>query len=121
MLNENIRALRLERKISQTTLARKLHVTQGAVSQWETGATRPDTEQLLTIADLFGVSVDALLGVDREDNSVDLASASDGLSNEEKEALNRFLWLLKNSGDRSKVDHAIWTIDSLYEQENSKK
>lgn len=62
MLAENIAKLRKERGIKQIEFARMLHVTQGAVSQWENNRTRPDTEQLLSIASLFDVSVDTLTG-----------------------------------------------------------
>ena len=63
MLAENIAKLRKERGIKQIEFARMLHVTQGAVSQWENNRTRPDTEQLIAIAALFGVSVDSLTGI----------------------------------------------------------
>lgn len=62
MLSENIARLRKERGIKQVDFARMLHVTQGAVSQWENGRTRPDTAQLIAIAALFGVSVETLTG-----------------------------------------------------------
>lgn len=62
MLGKNIAKLRKEKGIKQIDFARMLHVTQGAVSQWENNRTRPDTDQLLSIASLFEVSVDALTG-----------------------------------------------------------
>lgn len=39
-------------------------ITQGAVSSWESGRWEPDQQNLKALADLFGVSVDALLGRD---------------------------------------------------------
>ena len=63
MLAQNISKLRKARGIKQIEFAEMLHVTQGAVSQWENGRTRPDTTQLIAIAALFGVSVEALTGV----------------------------------------------------------
>lgn len=61
MLSKKIRSLRKGHGYSQQQLAMKLHVTQGAVSQWESGDTVPATEQLTALADLFGTTVDALL------------------------------------------------------------
>lgn len=61
MLNEKIRALRKEHGYSQEQMARKLHLTQGAISQWENGLTAPAAEQLVTLADAFDISVDELL------------------------------------------------------------
>ena len=62
MLNERIRRLRKERGYSQEQMARKLHVTQGAVSQWENGVTTPSADQIAALADLFGITTDTLLG-----------------------------------------------------------
>ena len=57
MFGKNIKRLRLGAGYSQEQLARKLHISQGAVSQWEQGKTVPDTQTLLQLAQLFGVSL----------------------------------------------------------------
>lgn len=64
MLGERIRALRKARNYSQAQMARKLHITQGAISQWENGVTVPAADQLSALADVFEISVDELLGRD---------------------------------------------------------
>ena len=61
MLSERIKQLRKNRKYSQEQLARKLGLTQGAISQWETGATTPAADQLVSLAEVFNMSVDELL------------------------------------------------------------
>ena len=60
MIGNNIAALRKIRGLTQVDLARSIHVTQSAVSQWETGKTVPDLQQLYILSNFFGVSVDAL-------------------------------------------------------------
>ena len=60
MIGNNIAALRKIRGLTQVDLARAIHVTQSAVSQWETGKTVPDLQQLYILSNFFGVSVDAL-------------------------------------------------------------
>lgn len=62
MLNTRIRDLRKQHGYSQEQLARKLHLTQGAVSQWENGLTVPAADQLAALADIFGISVDEIMG-----------------------------------------------------------
>lgn len=47
---------------SQKEVADALHVTQGAVSSWEAGRWEPDQQNLAALADLFGVTVDMLIG-----------------------------------------------------------
>jgi transcriptional regulator with XRE-family HTH domain len=57
----NISRLRKERDMPQSKLADILNVTRQAVSKWERGEGFPDISILCSIAEVFGVSVDALL------------------------------------------------------------
>ena len=65
-MNESIGAiimrLRKEHGMTQEQLANALGITFQAVSKWENGVSSPDLSTLPLLADLFGVSVDALLG-----------------------------------------------------------
>lgn len=61
-LSERIKSFRQKKGYSQEQLARKLHLTQGAVSQWELGITSPSAPQISALADLLGTSADDLLG-----------------------------------------------------------
>ena len=54
--------LRTERGLSQDELAEKVFVTRQAVSRWENGETLPNTETLKLLSNLFGVSINTLLG-----------------------------------------------------------
>ena len=60
MLSKNITRLRKSKGLTQVDFAKQLHVTQSAVSHWESGRSIPDTVQLFRIAEFFGVSVEAL-------------------------------------------------------------
>lgn len=70
-LNENIRKLRKERKMTQEKLAEVLGVTVGAVHKWETGMSLPELELIVEMADFFDTSVDVLLGYEMKDNCPD--------------------------------------------------
>jgi transcriptional regulator with XRE-family HTH domain len=59
---ENIKRLRQESQLTQAQLAERLGVSYQAVSRWENETTYPDIELLPSIAALFGVTVDYLLG-----------------------------------------------------------
>lgn len=61
-LAENIKVFRKERKMTQEQLAEALGVTVGAVYKWEQDISKPEISLLMGMADLFGVSVDVLLG-----------------------------------------------------------
>ena len=66
MLNENIARLRKNRGLTQVEFSKQLHVTQSAVSHWESGRSLPDTVQLFRIAEFFGVSVEELSNMKQE-------------------------------------------------------
>ncbi len=68
MLNQQIRALRLSRKMSQVELAQALHVTKQSVSNWENDNIQPSIDMLVKIAEVFSVSTDYLLGLDARDS-----------------------------------------------------
>lgn len=61
-IGENIRKFRKQRGLMQEKLAEALGVTIGAVSKWERGSAVPDLNYIVEMADIFGVSVDVLLG-----------------------------------------------------------
>lgn len=63
-LSENLRRLRLERGLTQSTLAEQLGVSDRAVSRWERSTACPDVTLLPRLALLLDTSVDALLGID---------------------------------------------------------
>ena len=59
-----INELRKSNGFSQQKLAEILNVHQTAISQWETGRTTPDIELASKMAQIFGVSLEYLLGKD---------------------------------------------------------
>lgn len=54
--------LRKETNMRQIEPASKVGVSQGSISQWETGEYEPSIKQLIALADLFDVTVDYLIG-----------------------------------------------------------
>ena len=74
-LGERIQALRRDRGMSQEDLAEALGVSRQAVSKWEKSLSYPDTGNLLSLAELFGVSADELAGLRRQKTAGEEASA----------------------------------------------
>ncbi|MBQ7848567.1 MAG: helix-turn-helix transcriptional regulator, partial [Clostridia bacterium] len=54
--------LRRAHGLSQEELAEKLGVSRQAVSKWERAESSPDTDNLIALAQLYGVTLDVLLG-----------------------------------------------------------
>ena len=58
---ERLQALRQRAGMSQDALAERLGVSRQAVSRWERDETMPETDKVIALADLFGVTTDYLL------------------------------------------------------------
>ncbi|MFH1879233.1 MAG: helix-turn-helix transcriptional regulator, partial [Bacillota bacterium] len=61
-VSKTITALRKARNMIQMELADRLNISFQAVSNWERGQTMPDIAKLGELADIFGVTIDELLG-----------------------------------------------------------
>ena len=59
-----LKEIRKQRKMSQAKLAEKLGVSRSTVSMWEIGASQPDNDNLLQLAQILNISLDVLLGND---------------------------------------------------------
>lgn len=57
-----LKALRVERKITQLQMAKILDVSKSNISKYEAGTVEPSLETLLKISKYFGVPTDYLLG-----------------------------------------------------------
>ncbi len=58
--------LRKQNQLSQEALAEKLGISRQAVSKWERAEASPDTDNLILLARLYGVSLDDLLKTEEE-------------------------------------------------------
>lgn len=83
MIGQTIRDLRKQRKISQTELAKILHVSQQTVTAWETGKAEPSSSAISNLADYFNVTTDYLLGrpEKKDDDKVDYVALDKALDN----------------------------------------
>ena len=59
-MGQRIAALRTQHHLSQEELAERLGVSRQSVSKWETDASVPDLSKLLTLSEVFGVTLDEL-------------------------------------------------------------
>lgn len=62
MLNENIKAIRKSKGLSQQELAVKLNVVRQTISKWEQGLSVPDSDMLISISEVLETPVSTLLG-----------------------------------------------------------
>ena len=60
-MQNNLRKLRKERRLTQLSLQMKTGIEQALISKYESGERVPPTETLIIFADFFNVSIDYLL------------------------------------------------------------
>lgn len=64
-----IKSKRKEKNLTQVELAEKLHVTEKAISRWETGRGTPDISLLLPLSNILGVSISEILSGKEDEKS----------------------------------------------------
>ncbi len=105
MLNENIKAIRKSKGLSQQELAVKLNVVRQTVSKWEQGLSVPDSDMLISISEALETPVSTLLGETVIETEVDNIKAI----SEKLEEINWQLAQRKNT--RRKIIR--WLLISL--------
>lgn len=86
-----VRELRHEKKLTQKQLAELLGVAVSAVSAYESGSRYPSYESLISIARIFHVSTDYLLGL-TDTRNIDVT----GLNNEEIGIITQIVDMIRN-------------------------
>lgn len=78
-LSEKLKSLRLQFNYSQKEVSDLLGISPTALSGYETGEKTPSLERLVKFANLYHVSSDYLLGLDKTDSSrmIDTSHLSD--------------------------------------------
>ena len=105
MLNENIKAIRKSKGLSQEELAVKLNVVRQTISKWEQGLSVPDSDMLILISEVLETPVSTLLGETiTEPKADDLKAISEKL-----EIVN--LQLAQRKAARRKMLH--WLLITL--------
>lgn len=102
MLNENLKAIRESKGLSQEELAIKLNVVRQTISKWERGLSVPDSDMLISISEALETSVSTLLG-----ETVDPPKADDlKVISEKLEVIN--LQLAQRKTMRRKIFHWLF-------------
>lgn len=61
MLKDNLVMLRNLHGFSQEAIAEKIGISRQAYAKWETGSTVPDIEKCLSLAEVYGTTIDSLI------------------------------------------------------------
>ena len=98
------RLVKLRKKYgySQEELADKLGLSRQAVSKWERAEASPDTDNLICLAKLYGVSLDELLATDEDIDTIVKEQVKEETVEEEKEEPKQ-----ENNSSEKKHDRVI--------------
>ncbi|MCI8462675.1 MAG: helix-turn-helix domain-containing protein [Lachnospiraceae bacterium] len=115
-IGKQITALRKGQGMTQEDVAKQVGVSSQAVSKWENGGV-PDTELLPKIAELFGVSIDSLFGIDTTDyNSIRAALSKkliDTPPEKQFQLLFRWCWDMERALMGRMPEDAEYEIETL--------
>lgn len=94
--NENLKAARERRNMSQKEVADSIGVAKSTYSLYESGNREPNVQTIKKIADILNVSADDLLGLNNE--PITIAAHFDGTeyTEDELEEIRQFAAFVKN-------------------------
>lgn len=69
-IGKRILYFRKQKQLSQQELSLKLNISRQTISKWEQDLSLPDIEMLMKLAEIFGISLNQLIGVEAEPSSV---------------------------------------------------
>ncbi len=87
--SKNLRYLRERKKLEQQDLAEQLNIPQSTLSCWENGIRTPKVEQIIDIANYFGVGID-IVSRDYSKNDEYIIKEPDSKINENDKTISRF-------------------------------
>ena len=90
LFGERLRALRKRAGLTQEAVAKRLNIHRTAYTKYETSGVTPDPQGLVMLAEMFGVSVDYLVGRDDTVSEVAQSSNEAKLSLQEQQLLQMF-------------------------------
>ena len=89
-IKEKIKALREERKMTQTDVAKACNISQQAIQSWEKGKTQPGYDSLISLAKVFLVTTDYLLGLTDQRRPAASTQANSFLSADEAKIIQQY-------------------------------
>ena len=88
----NVKNLRKEIGLTQTELSEKIFVNKSMISAYEKGKRMPSLDVLIQLSSIFNVSIDYLLGIQRESTddkktTIDIS----GLNNKQRKIIKELI------------------------------
>ena len=108
-----LQKLRKEKGYSQEQLAEALGISRQAISKWERAESSPDTDNLICLAKLYGVSLDELLSTDEAIEEIVENNETVSDMDENDEIINFNVKIPKVAKELTKKDKIIELLESI--------
>ncbi|MGN0617848.1 MAG: helix-turn-helix domain-containing protein [Ruminiclostridium sp.] len=95
---KKLKELREKNGLTQQQLADRIWVTKSTISNYELGERNPSPEILIKLSNVFHISVDSLLGIEKESPVLSI----EGLTDEDIELLEKTIELLRRKNMRER-------------------
>lgn len=113
--NEQLKELRKKNKMTQAELAELIGLKRATVTQYENGRISPSKEVLIKIANLFRVSLDEIVGADKQEVGSNVIGI---LKTEKPTKKNDYTSSIKSAVSQKIVNELIRTSSSVFCKEN---
>ena len=94
--NENLRAARERKNMTQKDVADNIGVAKSTYSLYESGNREPNVQTIKKLADLLNVSADDLLGLNQEPTTIAAHFDGDDFTEDELEDIRAYADFVKN-------------------------
>ena len=94
--NENLRAARERKNMTQKDVADNIGVAKSTYSLYESGNREPNVQTIKKLADLLNVSADNLLGLNQEPTTISAHFDGDDFTEDELEDIRAYADFVKN-------------------------
>lgn len=69
-LHTNLKYYRMQKGLSQAEVGDIIGVSRQAISNWEAQRSYPDLDNIVLLSDLYGITIDQLLGKEKKNDSI---------------------------------------------------
>lgn len=113
-LHTRLKNARIQKGYSQNDIAEKLNISRQAVSRWENGHAYPDIDNLALLSEIYGISVDELLGkeVTETTNNIELEPETENDTEATAKTNN------SKATDTPKTDSSTNKLTSYFDRED---
>ncbi len=87
-----LQSLRKANGLSQDALAEKLGISRQSISKWERGESSPDTDNLIALAQVYGISIDDIINSDKD---IEIKKADNNPKPKKEKSVGKFAYIGK--------------------------